>query len=328
MHPAFSVIFLTTLIGVGQGLFLALFTLQSYAAVNLLPSQDSQSFYAAGSLIAFGFLAAGLGASVFHLGKPSYFATRAWRAASQWRTSWLSREIIVLPTTMFLVFLYGVSHWFGWDANLFGVESLSGQLTLVIGTLASISVFALFLSTGMIYAAIKFLQEWSTPLTPVNYLLLGTASGFTLATAFAAYRAPELVNFFGGWAIIITVAALITRGASLVRNARIKHKSSLQTAIGVRHTQIQQKAMGMMGGSYNTREYFHGKTAAFLKSVKWIFLALVFAAPVLLLGIGLTTHGTAVLMLAFLVQYTGLLFERWFFFAQANHPQNLYYQTV
>ena len=31
---------------------------------------------------------------------------------------------------------------------------------------------------------------------------------------------------------------------------------------------------------------------------------------------------------AFGVQYVGLLAERWFFFAQSNHPQNLYYQTV
>ncbi len=327
MHPAFSVIFLTTLIGVGQGLFLALFTGQSYAAVELLPAQSSD-FYALGSLIALAFLTGGLGASVFHLGKPSYFATRAWRAASQWRTSWLSREIIALPTAMFMVFLYGVFHWFGWDANLFGTEEVKGQLTLVIGTVTTVAVFALFLCTAMIYAAIKFLQEWASPLTVVNYLLLGTASGFTLATAYAAWQAPELVRFYGGWAIIITVAALVTRGASLFRNARIKHKSSLQTAIGVRHTKIQQKAMGMMGGSYNTREYFHGKTAAFLKSIKWIFLVLVFALPLLLLGIGMGTQAGSVLLLAFATQYVGLLFERWFFFAQANHPQNLYYQTV
>ena len=38
MHPAISVILLTTLIGTGQGLFLALFTVQSYALVGLLPA--------------------------------------------------------------------------------------------------------------------------------------------------------------------------------------------------------------------------------------------------------------------------------------------------
>jgi len=29
-----------------------------------------------------------------------------------------------------------------------------------------------------------------------------------------------------------------------------------------------------------------------------------------------------------LAQAIGLLAERWFFFAQARHPQNLYYQVV
>ncbi|MEK7736412.1 MAG: sulfite dehydrogenase subunit SoeC, partial [Pseudomonadota bacterium] len=92
MHPAFSVIFLTTLIGVGQGLFLALFTAQSYALFDLLPNQDGRTFYAAGSVIALAFLVAGLIASFFHLGHPE----RAWRSAAKWRTSWLSREVIVL----------------------------------------------------------------------------------------------------------------------------------------------------------------------------------------------------------------------------------------
>lgn len=33
-------------------------------------------------------------------------------------------------------------------------------------------------------------------------------------------------------------------------------------------------------------------------------------------------------MQAFLVQYVGLLAERWHFFTEGKHPQNLYYQTV
>jgi DMSO reductase anchor subunit len=34
------------------------------------------------------------------------------------------------------------------------------------------------------------------------------------------------------------------------------------------------------------------------------------------------------LALAALSQVLGLLAERWLFFAQANHPQNIYYQAV
>ncbi|MCW9089550.1 MAG: dimethyl sulfoxide reductase anchor subunit [Gammaproteobacteria bacterium] len=326
MHPTFAVIFLTTLIGVGQGLFLALFTEQSYSAAKLLPTQES-SFYVTGSFIALAFLIGGLIAAIGHLGKPIYMITRAWRGVTQWRTSWLSRELILMPVVMFLVFLYGLVHLLGLDADLFGSSELNGQLTLIIGTVSTAAVFALFIATAMIYASIKFLQEWACALTVANYLLLGSASGFTLASAYAAFTAPELVTFYAGWAMIITFAGFITRSGSLIRNARIKYKSTLQTAIGVRHTKVQQKAMGMMGGSFNTREFFHGKTAAFLKSIKWIFLVLVFPIPLLLLWAGMD-GSKALLVLAFATQYIGLLFERWFFFAQANHPQNLYYQTV
>jgi DMSO reductase anchor subunit len=180
----------------------------------------------------------------------------------------------------------------------------------------------------MIYACIKFLQEWASPLTVVNYTLLGMASGFTLCTAFAAYVGSDLINFYGGWAIVLTVTGFITRSASLIRNTRIKYKSNLSSAIGIRHTNIKQKAQGSMGGSFNTREYFHGKKPAFLKSIKWIFLMLVFIVPVTLLSSALAGNMFALFALAFVSQYIGLLAERWFFFAQANHPQNLYYQTV
>ncbi len=326
MHPAFSVIFLTTLIGVGQGLFLAVYTGQSYSAVGLLPPQATD-FYSYGSFIALLFLLGGLFAAVFHLGKPSYMWTRAWRGMTQWRTSWLSRELIAIPATIAMVFIYAVFQFFGWDLNLFNSE-IKGQLTLIIGSLTTLVVFGLYLCTAMIYASIRFLREWATPLTVINYTLLGGASGFTLAAVFAHEYGPELVNFYGGWAIIITLGGMISRSASLWRNSRIKEKITIKSAIGVRHSHIKQKAMGMMGGSYNTREYFHGKSALFLKSIKWIFLVLVFPIPVILLSIGIEMHNEYLLIAAFIIQYIGLLFERWFFFAQANHPQNIYYQTV
>ena len=325
MHPAFSVIFLTTLIGVGQGLFLALFTGQSYAAAQFLPAQSGSGFYGVGSLIALSFLMAGLVASFFHLGHPE----RAWRTATMWRTSWLSREVIILPLVMASVFVYGVMHFMGWDAVIATTATgVTFHASLVVGAVGAIAVFLLFLCTAMIYACIKFLQEWSSPLTVVNYLLLGTASGFTLATAFSHEAAPDLTRFYGIWAIIITVAAFITRSAALIRNARIKYKSTIQSAIGVRHNKIVQTAQGAMGGSFNTREYFHGKTAWFLQSIKWVFMVLVFIVPIVLLMAGMHNNNLMLLTAAFVIQYVGLLFERWLFFAQARHPQNIYYQTV
>ena len=325
MHPAFSVIFLTTLIGAGQGLYLALYTGQFYSAFKVLPVQDSAHYYVLGSLIVLVLLVAGLVSSFFHLGRPE----RAWRSAARWRSSWLSREVIVLPAFTGVVAVWGLIHYMGWNPLLFTFSSAYEiDLSLVVGAVATLLCFTLFLCTGMIYACIKMLQEWATPLTVINYTLFGISSGFMLATAFAAWQDSALVDFFGGWTIFATIVAFATRTASLIRNSRIRHKSTLESAIGIRHARIEQMAQGAMAGSFNTREYFHGASKRKYKFVKWVFLVLTFPVPLLLLSIGLGTHAISLLIAAFLTQYIGLLAERWFFFAQANHPQNLYYQTV
>jgi len=325
MHPAFSVIFLTTLIGVGQGLFLALYTTQLYSLFRFLPKENLGQFYAVGSLLAVVFLIGGLFASFFHLGHPE----RAWRSASKWRTSWLSREVIVLPVTMFLIALYGLAHYMEWTQAIFTLPG-GTQIdpTLIIGFLATGAAFMLFVCTAMIYASLKFLQEWNSPLTIINFILLGGASGFTFATALSAWMGADLSGFFAGWAIVITVLGLISRSLSLSRNNRLRHKSSLKTAIGVRHPKMEQKAQGAMGGSFNTREFFHGKTTTFLKSIKRIFLVFAFIVPATLLIISFWTSLYWIPFVAFMVQYLGLLAERWYFFAEAKHPQNLYYQSI
>ena len=324
MKPAFSVIFLTTLLGAGQGLFLALFSHQSYALFGLLPMQ-SDSFYGYGSVLALLLLMGGLVASFFHLGRPE----RAWRSATQWRTSWLSREVIALPAFMGMVFLYGAAHLLGWKPVLVTLPGgLVVDLSIGLGVIGTLSAFTLFICTAMIYACLRFLREWHSPLTVINYILLGGASGFTLAAAYAAVSAPSQTNFFAGWAIIITLLAFVGRGASLLRNARLKPKSTMQTAIGIKHPHIVQRSQGSMGGSFNTREFFHGKSKVFLRKIKPTFLLLVFVVPLLLMLLSLPSPSALLLGCAFLAQYAGLLAERWFFFAEANHPQNLYYQTI
>ena len=325
MHPAFSVIFLTTLLGVGQGLFLALFTGQFYSLANLIPPQDSASFYGVGSFLVLVFLGLGLFSSFFHLGHPE----RAWRSVAMWRTSWLSREVIALPVFMFLVFLYGLVHYLGWNEPLFTIgDGIEIDITVILGFIASIAAFVLYICTAMIYASVRFMQEWYHWLTVANYIFFGIASGFTLAAAFTAWNGIGLVHFYGFWAVFFLVAALLTRGWSLYRNANLKHKSTTMTAIGVRHNAVVQKSQGSMGGNFNTREFFHGKSDATVKSVRVIFLVLVFVIPLGLLAASWAIESPYLPMLAFAVQYLGLLFERWYFFAEAKHPQNLYYQSI
>jgi DMSO reductase anchor subunit len=219
------------------------------------------------------------------------------------------------------VLAWGLGHYFGRPSG-------GPTGTLAIGAAAVALCAALFVCTGMIYACIRFLAEWHSPLTVLNYALLGCASGLTLAAAYAALVEPALARPLAAWAAGLTTAALAARAASLARNARLRPRSTLQTAIGVKHPRIVQLAQGFMGGSFNTREFFHGAGAAFVRSVRWTFLVAAFAAPLALLAAGIAWQAPALFGLAFAVQYAGLLAERWYFFAEANHPQNLYYQRI
>ena len=91
--------------------------------------------------------------------------------------------------------------------------------------------------------------------------------------------------------------------------------------------------MGMSAGSFNTREFFHGATPLALPpdhAGSAIAAALRAAGRLLLWALLARAirprrrRGCV----AVLLQAPGLLAERWFFFAQARHPQNLYYQVV
>ena len=309
MRPAFSVVFLTTLIGVGQGLFLALYAAEAVGALGLA-SPPGQQYLAVGSLYSVAFTAAGLLASLFHLGRPE----RAWRSAAKWRTSWLSREVIALPAFLGLATLWGVAHFQGREG------------TLALGALAAAASIALFACTGMVYACIRFLQEWASGWTLVNFTLMGCASGLTLAASLAAADEVDLAPGLAAWALALTTAALAGRYASLARNARIRHKSTLQTAIGVASPKVRQVAQGFTGSSFNTIEFFHGLTAVRMRQLRATFLLLAFVIPSALLAAWLGTHTKGLLALAFVTQYGGLVVERWFFLADSTHPQNLYYQ--
>ena len=298
MRPAWSVILLTTMIGAAQGLFLTAFSL------HLAKGEAAKPFVVASCVVSLGLLVGGLIASFFHLGRPE----RAWRAASQWRTSWLSREVIVLPAFMGMVAVY----------------VLSGSF--IAGAVAAVLCIALFICTGMVYACLPFLQEWRSPLTLVNFFLLGTASGLTLSVPLAILFYPQFAGPLALCAFGLGAVAWLARIASLVRNARLRPKSTTASAIGINHPRIVQKAQGFMGGSFNTREFFHGRPDRVLRAVRWTFLVFAFPVPGWLLGWG--GGSLQVFVAAFVIQFAGLLAERWIFFAEAKHPQNIYYQSA
>lgn len=175
-------------------------------------------------------------------------------------------------------------------------------------------------------------KEWATPSTLINFVLLGCASGFTLATACAAWFAPSLIAPLAVGACSLTVAGCASRAASSVRNARLRPRSIVQSATGIRGALVEQKSRGFTAGAFNLREFFHGKTPQKLKRIKWTFLTSAFVMPFFLNAFGGSVRSIglsfALLCAASVIQYAGLVAERWFFFAEARHPQNLYYRQA
>ena len=310
MNPALSVVVFTTAAGAAQGLVVAL----AVAVLAGVPIADRSLSNAL--LVATVLLVGGLVSSFFHLGRPA----RAWRAAAMWRTSWLSREAIVLPA-----FIACNALW--WIA----LQRAPAFARAPLLPLAAIALAGLlWFCTAMIYACLRFIEEWAQPLTVVNFVLLGLSSGLVLASALAVLAGEGLaLRAAVPAALLATVVAGAARAAALRRNAAIRHRSTLQTATGIRAARLVQTSMGMSAGSFNTREFFHRASRAAIARIKLAAIGLSFVVPALVLG--LVWAGALpplACTLALLVQLPGLIADRWLFFAQAKHPQNLYYQVV
>lgn len=309
MHPAFSLLFFTTLAGAAQGLAVLL-ALGVVLGVAMTPG-----FLLVALGVAEVVLVAGLAASFLHLGHKM----RAWRAALMWRTSWMSREVIVLPA-----FIALVGWW--WLALYAGVDA---PWIRALPWLVLVGSFVLWYCTAMIYASLRFIEEWAHSFTIANFTLIGLSSGMVLACALAALaEQSDFLNHFGSATLVLTLLAWLVRFMSVRRNAALRHKSTLQSATGIKSASLVQKSMGMSAGAFNTREFFHGASEMAVKNMKIAFQLLGFALPALCLVWGLFSASALPWVLAMLLQAPGLLAERWYFFAQAKHPQNLYYQTV
>src|SRR6185436_5609196 len=245
---------------------------------------------------------------------------RAWRAAAMWRTSWLSREVIVLPAFIVVVGL--------WWMAASEPGSVPARLVLPLAAIAGAAL--LWYCTAMIYACLRFIEEWAQPLTVVNFFLLGMSSGLVLACALAALAGEgRALAAALPAALVATVVAGTSRVAALRRNATLRHRSTLQTATGIVAARLVQTSMGMSAGSFNTREFFHRASAAALRTIKLAAVTLAFVVPALVVVLvwagALPASACAIAALA---QAPGLLADRWLFLAQAKHPQNLYYQVV
>jgi sulfite dehydrogenase (quinone) subunit SoeC len=310
MRPQFSIIFFTTLAGMAQGLLLGMIFLELFGA-----SLSQEFLTQIGLPIAFILLCVGLIASFFHLGHPE----KAWRAVMMWRTSWLSREVIALPLLMGTVILVYFTSLYTTVPNWLWLMLLITNLFL-------------WLCTAKIYQSIKFIQEWAHPSTLVNFILLGITSGWILLEILliTSNKIPQNIssaNLSILALLFIAIASLLKRWI-WQRNKTLKPKSNLASATGIKGNNIRQISMGFMGGSFNTREFFHHKSAFFIQNIRTIVLLCAYLLPLMFIIGSMFTLPIIMLVLCLIIHYGGLIAERWLFFAEANHPQNLYYQRV
>jgi DMSO reductase anchor subunit len=313
LHPAYSVILFTSASGAGYGL---LFCLGLAAAAGLLPADRPFGFVALGFATAL--FTVGLLSSTFHLGRPE----RAWRAFSQWRSSWLSREGVAaiftfIPTGMLAL---------GWIvfARLDGVFALSG---LAASGLAVLTV----LCTGMIYQSLKPIRQWNNSLTTPVYLALAGYTGAVLLTsltlAFGAFH-----PVFGGVALSMLAASGLAKFAYWRAIDGEAPRSTLLTATGLTNFErVRLFEAPHTEANFIMREMGFQVARKHAQKLRRLVGLTLFALPAVLLVAVLALAGDHAALALFpalgatLSAGLGVAVERWLFFAEATHVSMLYY---
>ncbi len=304
MHPALSVIVFTTFSGAGYGL--------AFLLALGVGDPDLVSTHLAW-FVALALISIGLMSSTLHLKNPQ----RAWRAFSQWRSSWLSREgCMAIITFVPMVALFGMA--FLWNTH-----------SMLLGVIAAICCAITVYCTAMIYASLRTVATWHTPLTPLCYLAFSLSSGALLARLLLG----PVGSYDRDWLAVGALAALFVawfvkylwarRGMFIGYGA-----STMESATGLGHlgkVRLLERPHAME--NYLTNEMGF-RIARRHNSLVWRIAALFgLVIPVILMALAIVQPDDALSFVpaAVLFHLIGILAERWLFFANAKHAVGLYY---
>ena len=303
MHPAFSVLIFTVTSGAGYGLLAWL------GAGQLLGFTDTLSINQQIILgvIAMVLVSIGLVSSTMHLANPK----NAWRSFSRFRTSWLSREAVFAILLYPVAGLYAAAIFWQWS----GINILAG-LSMI---LALVTLF----TTSMIYASLKTIRQWHTPMVPALFMAYALISGgllFLAVSALFVVLKPQLLAVVMGLVIITLALKLVyffwqgkPQGATI------------QTATGFSQASVRLLDAGHSAPTFLNREFGYQIAADQLFRLRIVMTLVTFIVP---LGLVYWVSGGAVrielLGLAWVIMMAGLLLERWLFFAEARHVVRLY----
>tara|TARA_B110000285_G_scaffold138381_1_gene154944 strand:- start:923 stop:1852 length:930 start_codon:yes stop_codon:yes gene_type:complete len=303
MHPAFSVLIFTVTSGAGYGLLAWLGVGQLLGFTETL-SINQQIIL---GVIAMVLVSIGLVSSTMHLANPK----NAWRSFSRFRTSWLSREAVFAILLYPVAGLYAAAIFWQWS----GINILAG-LSMI---LALVTLF----TTSMIYASLKTIRQWHTPMVPALFMAYALISGgllFLAVSALFVVLNPQLLAVVMGLVIITLALKLVyffwqgkPQGATI------------QTATGFSQASVRLLDAGHSAPTFLNREFGYQIAADQLFRLRIVMTLVTFIVP---LGLVYWVSGGAVrielLGLAWVIMMAGLLLERWLFFAEARHVVRLY----
>ncbi len=310
MHPAFSVIFFTTCSGAGYGL---LAMMGIFGAADMLPSDRWMGL--AGLFFALGLVTIGLLSSTFHLGRPE----RAWRAMTQWRSSWLAREGVMAVLTYIPAGLFGL----GWVF----FETTSG-LWAVAGVITAVLAWLTVACTAKIYHTLRPIHQWHNDWTVPSYLLLSVMSGAVLMSVLI--HLFDVVNPYIQALTVVTLAL----GWGLKTMYWNFNKStcglpSVNSAIGIDAAgDVSVLELPHTSDNYLMKEMGYKVARKHADKLRTISHVTGFALPLVFSLFAMFVDGyiaLAAVVIAWGLCSLGIIVERWLFFAEARHTVNLYY---
>lgn len=308
MHPAFSVIFFTTLSGMGYGLWFFM------ACQTLVSGTESVKQNVMGLVIGFILVSMGLLSSTLHLGKP----LRAWRAFSQWRSSWLSREGVLAVLCFIPASIWIVQVVFNQDIVAVSVLAVSLMLLSILTVIC----------TAMIYASLKPIPAWRHGYVVPVYLLFALLTGGLLSVGIGKSDPGPVSEtlMFGFILLAVLLGVLKKRYWKAIDSLTMPSRAS---ALGLKPEQVVTVfERPHTEANYLTKEMGFVLARKHSKKLRWISLMLFCWLPVLLCIAAwmLPSIFSGYLMFAAAAfAYAGAVVERWLFFAEAKHAVMQYY---
>ena len=317
MHPAFSVIVFTALSGAGYGLLF-------WAAFAALAGVSSARALLVALAVALVLCSVGLLASLLHLGKP----LRSWRAFSQWRTSWLSREGVLAMLTYVPAVLLGVALLPGMlDGRASGAVPAFNAMGVAVALLLMACALATVYCTAMIYASLTPIPAWRHRLVPPVYLGFSILTGGLLLAAISGSNG----GIFGhiGAKVVIALALLLWLAKwRYWRDIAAPLPATRGAAVGLPQRMVSVFERPHTEANYITREMAFVVARKHASQLRLIAVVLFAAMPVLcMLAALLSADGGGRMWFALgaASAIAGTFVERWLFFAEARHLVTLYY---